>query len=183
MGLETLAQYGTLIGGAASASGSLMQGFAAKRQAEYNASVAEAHAAAARAQAALDESTSRKKSAMLLGTIRARAAANTGDVGGSALDILADSAEEAELEALVLRYQGEVRARTMESEAANERLRGKSAMLEGFVGAGTKLLTAGGTMLKAYGGADPGGSAIPEIGRRASTTRYNSFGGRYLGAP
>lgn len=178
MGIEYIAQIGTALGGAAGATGSVMQGFAAKQQAEYNASVAEAHAAAARAQAALDESTSRKKSAMLLGTIRARAAANTGEVSGSALDVLADSAAEAELEALTLRYQGEVRARAMESEAAIERKRGKSAVLEGFVGAGTRLLTAGNYAMKAYGGSDGGSSAIPALSTRVP---YLSSSGRKIG--
>lgn len=183
MAVESLALWGMAASAGLGAIGSIQQGFASRQQAEYNAQVAEQNAAAARAQAALDESTSRKKSSMVLGAIRARAAANTGDVSGSALDVLADSASEAELEALTLRYQGEVKARQMESEAAIERRRGKNAILEGFVGAGTRLLTAGGYALKAYGGSDAGGSAIPTLGTRVPNTRYNSFGGRYLGAP
>lgn len=181
MALESLALWSTVGAAGLGAIGSIQQGFASKQQAEYNAGVAEQNATAARQQAALDESTSRKKSAMLLGTIRARAAANTGDIGGSALDVLSDSAAEAELEALTLRYRGEVRARQMESEAAIERRRGQSAVLEGFVGAGTRLLTAGGYAMKAYGGGD-GGSVIPDLATRSTSPVYNSFGGRYRGA-
>lgn len=178
MAVESLALWGMAASAGLGALGSIQQGFAARQQAEYNAAVAEQNAAAARAQAALDESTSRKKSGLVLGSIRARAAANTGDVGGSALDVLADSASEAELEALTLRYQGEVKARQMESEAALERRRGKSAVLEGIVGAGTRLLTAGGYAMKAYGGSDGGSSAIPALSTRVP---YLSSSGRKIG--
>jgi hypothetical protein len=180
MAIESLALWSMAGAAGLGAIGSIQQGFAAKQQAEYNAAVSEQNAAAARAQAALDESTSRKKSDMVLGQIRARAAANTGDVGGSALDVLADSAAEAELEALTLRYAGEVKARQQESEARLQKKRGASALIEGFIGAGTKLLTAGSYGMKAYGGADAGGSAIPALSTRVP--QRNAFGGRYGGA-
>jgi hypothetical protein len=175
-GIETIALASMAASAGIGAIGEIQQGYAAKQQAEYNASVAEANAAAARQQAALDESTSRKKSSMLLGTIRARAAANTGDVEGSALDVLADSAAEAELEALVLRYGGEVKARQSESEARLLRQRGKDAVWGGYIGAGTKLLTAAAYGAKAYGAPSAGGSAVPTLSSRVPAR--NAFGGR-----
>lgn len=177
MGIETLTM-GALIGSAGiGALGSIQQGFAQQQQAEYNAGVAEANATAARQQAALDESTSRRRSSLVLGTIRARAAANSGDVGGSALDVLSQSAGEAELEALTLRYAGEVRARQSESEAALYRTRGRSAVIGGFVGAGEALLRAGAYGLHGGGaGGGAGDSAIPPLA--ATVPPRNSWGGR-----
>jgi len=177
MAIETIAKYATMFSGVAGAAGSIQQGFAAREMAEYNARAAEANAQAARQQAALDEAMSRKKSSLAIGAIRARAAANAGDIGGSALDILADSAEQAELEALVLRYGGEVKARAAESEARLQRLRGRNAVMEGFTGAGTALLKAGEKFQKAYGGAGEDKSVIPDVTPPAK--RRNAFGGRY----
>lgn len=177
MALETLAAVGLGLGSGLEAIGSIQQGFAARQQGEYNARVAEQNAAAARQQAALDESTSRKKSAMVIGSIRARAAANTGDVGGSALDVLADSAGEAELEALTLRYAGEVKARQSESEAKLQRQRGESAFIGGFIGAGTALLKGGARLLMPTAAASEG-SAIPALSTRVP---YLSSSGRKIG--
>ena len=179
MAIETI-MLSTLIGSAGiGALGEIQQGYATKQLAEYNASVAEANATAARQQAALDEDTSRRKSSLVMGQIRARAAANSGDVNGSALDVLAESAGEAELEALVLRYGGEVKARTSESEAQLLRQRGKDAVLGGYIGAGTKLLTAAATVAGLYyGGAAKAGSAIPNLSK---TVPYLSSSGRKIG--
>lgn len=180
-GIETIALAATIASAGMSAIGSVQQGYAAKQQADYNAKVAESNTAAARQQAALDESTSRKKSELALGAIRARAAANTGDIEGSALDILADSAAEAELEALVLRYGGEVKAKQSEGEAALNRARGKNAVFAGYVGAGTALLAGGGKALGAYGTrSGASGSVIPPLSQ--TVPRKNSWGGRYMGA-
>lgn len=179
MGIETLLAVGMGASAGLSAIGSISQGYASQQQANYNASVAEANAQAARQQAALDEQTSRRQSAMTLGTIRARAAANTGDVGGSALDVLGDSAAEAELQALILRYGGEVKARGFESEAALNRVRGANAVSAGYIGAGTALLQAGRYAYGAYGGApSAGGSVIPPL---AATVPRVGSSGRLIG--
>lgn len=174
-GLETIALAGLVGSTGLSALGAIQQGYATRDQMEYNATVADQNAAAARSAAALDEDTSRKKSSRILGTIRARAAASGVELGGSPLDVLADSASEAELEALTIRYRGETEARRQESEARLARARGKSAVSQGWIGAGAQLLQGAASAYKIYqpvGGASSGG--IPDLSPTSS--KYRPWG-------
>jgi len=176
---ETLA-IGALVAGAGlSAFGSIQQGYAAQEQAEYNAAVAENNAAAARSAAALDEENVRKRNARILGTIRARGAMGSGELGGSALDVLGDSVSEAELEALVARYTGEVQARRFESEAAFTRKRGKDDIFAGYTGAAAALLQAGTSAYKLFSPAKESGGGIPAL---STTVPYLGSSGRKVGS-
>lgn len=121
--------------------GSVQQGNAAKSAANYNARVAENNATLARQQAAAQEEQHRRLARRQLGQMRAAYGASGVTMEGSPLDILAQSAKDAELDALNIRYGGELKAQGLESEAVLERYRGESAQRAGYMGAATGLLS------------------------------------------
>ncbi len=122
--------------------GSLQAGQANAAVANFNAGVARQNAAAARQEAAADEIAQRKEGVLRLGAIRAAYGAS-GVVGneGSPLDVLANSAATAELDALNIRYKGERRALGFEQTASLDSMRAKTARTAGLAGAGAAILT------------------------------------------
>lgn len=72
--------------------------------------------------------------------MRAAYGASGVSLEGSPLDVLENSAAEAELDALTIRYKGKVGAMGSESEAATQRARASNAKTEGYYNAGTALL-------------------------------------------
>jgi len=137
-----LALAGTLLG----AYGAWSSGQAAKDAADYNARVARQQAQAAREKAALEERRQRKEAERLQATARARAAASSLTVE-SFLPVFEESAREAELDALIIRYGGEMEAFGYASEAELEEMRGKQAKRAGIISTGKTLLGGG---LKTY---------------------------------
>lgn len=107
--------------------GAMQQGQQAQAAANYNAQIQEQNAAVSRAEAGERESEVRRRSAMVLGSQRAAVAQAGGGSGGSAADIMQQSAVSAELDALTTRYEGEMRARGFEQEAASHRYSGEVA--------------------------------------------------------
>lgn len=176
-GIETIALVGMAAGAAMSAVGSIQQGYAQKQVNQFNAQVAENNAASARAAAALDEANVRRRNEAIQGSVRARAAAATGDLGGSPLDLLASNASEAELEALTARYSGEVAAGRQESQAQLDQMLGKQAVMRGYAGAAETLLSTASRAYTQYGGKGAGGGT----GALAQTVPYLSSTGRKIG--
>lgn len=152
-----------LISAGVTAVGALMSASAASNAAKYNAAVAERNAKIARQQAAAEEERSRLDAMRKLGSIRAGYGASGVAMEGTPLKVLEDSAMEAELDALTIRYNGELKAMGFESDAALERKRASSAMTTGIFKAGSALLTGAG---KTYG-----------AGSTASLTRTTSMYG------
>lgn len=132
-------------GTAMSAIGAITQANNAKAAADYNAAVMEQNAGIERQQAGQREEAQRRQARMVLGEQRAAfSQAGTG-LGGSAADIMAESATNAELDALTLRYEGDLRARGLMAQAEAERFQGRSARTAGY-------LSAAGTVLGGVGG-------------------------------
>lgn len=115
------------------ASGTLRQG----RDARMNARLLEDQARAARSAAARDEETQRREARIALGRQAAAVAEAGGGSGGSAGALLEQSAVFAELDALNIRYGGELRAKGLLAESMSMRQRARSAGLL----AGGQLLT------------------------------------------
>jgi len=133
---------------AISAAGAMQQGRQAKATAEYNAKQQEVSADAARRQAAEREQMQRNEARKLLGKQRAAIAESGVGFGGSSQDIYLQSARDAELDALNLRYAGELEARGLIGQAAAERMEGRArAQQAGYQVAGSVL----GGVAKAYG--------------------------------
>jgi predicted nucleic acid-binding Zn ribbon protein len=85
-----------------------------QQAAMYDATIAQQNAQVERQQAGAREELQRRRAGQVLGEQRAAfAQAGTG-TGGSAADVMAQSLVNAELDALTLRYEGEMRARGQE---------------------------------------------------------------------
>lgn len=122
-------------GAALSAVGSIRGGNAVANAAEYNAQNAEANAQESRQQASEEERRVRVQARKQIGAARANYGASGVTTEGSALDVLEESAANAELDALTVRHQGEMKARNFEQYANMERFKGREAKVAGYLGA------------------------------------------------
>ncbi len=129
---------------AASAGGAIYSGIKQEEAAEYSAKVAEQNAEASLKKAAYDEEAQREKVKRLLSTQRAAYGKSGVDLTGSPLLVLEDTAAQGELDALAIRYGGEIEAGQQKSKAELYRLQGQTAKTEGFIKAGTTILSATG---------------------------------------
>lgn len=129
------------VGTAFSAIGAIQQGQAANSAAKYNAAVAGQRATAAKQQAAADMDKKRRDTVRRLGSIRAAYGASGVTLEGSPLDVLAESAANAELDVLTIKYKGDLEATGYGNEATLETARGQQARTAGYMGAGAALLT------------------------------------------
>lgn len=158
--MGVIAPLALLAGGALfQAVGAIAGGAAANNAAKYNAQVASNNAAMAQRQAEdakergrIEEQRFRLQAAQLRGQQAASLAANGVDISsGSPLQVLADSAGMAELDAASVRDQAAREAYGYQVESANylnestlERARGKSAKRASYFEAGSSLLTGAG---------------------------------------
>ena len=149
-----LAAVGTLM----SSSGSKKEAAAQAQANAYNAGVALRNAEALRAETAVDVVQVRRASAGQLGEMRAGFAASGFQSGGSVMDVLMDSAAQAELEAQTMTYKGELRAQGLEAQAGLDTLSASNALKSGSNRA-TGILISGAT--KAYGSFPSSGGTTP----------------------
>ena len=112
----------------------------------YNADMAKQNAVLARQAAAEREARFRRESRQRMGAMRA-GFAGQGLLTGSAIDALADSAAQEELEALSIRYEGELQARGYTSRATTERTASSNARIRGYYSAAATSLRGAGTAL------------------------------------
>ena len=134
---------------ATKAIGSIQQGNAAKKSADFNATMLEQGAAVERQQTAAREDAKRREARMVLGSQRAAFAQSGGGLEGSAADVMQQSAINAELDALTLRYEGDLRARGMQAESTSERFAGKQAQRQGYFAAAGSILGGSGQYMGA----------------------------------
>lgn len=149
-------------GSAMQAVGAIQQGEAAQAEADaraqanqYNAKVREMQAGIERQQANTREEQQRRKARQILGQQRGAIAQSGVAMTGSALDIAEESAARAELDALTIRYEGDLAARGLLADAESERyeskvniMAGKNAKRGAYLSAGAAVLQGGAT---AYG--------------------------------
>ena len=114
-----------------SAAASLAGGAFGLVQGLQNASIQRQNARAAKEQAAAREEQLRRDRARRIGTIRAQIGAQGGTIEGSPLDILADEAAEAELDARLVRFGGQVQARDFRNQARSSTLSGVGSLIGG----------------------------------------------------
>jgi len=137
---------------AVAAVGAVSQAQSARSAAKHNAAIAERNAGLSRQQAAMNEAAQRKDAYRAMGRIRAGYSAAGVTPEGTPLDVLEDSAAEAEFDSLNIRYKGELAATGYEDEAGMQRTRASSALTTGVFNAGTALLSgAGGYYNSPYG--------------------------------
>jgi len=147
----TIAMIGMGAGGLLSAYSQIQAGEAAAKMGEYNARLLEYQAGVSRETAAYEEKRLRRGAERFKGKQRALYAKAGVTFEGSPLLVLADTAAEAEMDALAIRYGGETRARGYEMEAISSRWQGKMAKLTGRIGAVSTILSTGGQMGYLYG--------------------------------
>ena len=180
--LPWVAAAASIGGTALSVAGQIQSGRAAQSAADYNAAVtrnqaidtqqeAERRAQAETAQAGLDETAARDRQRR----IQAQARASLGISGqmgdGSAEDLLAENAMAGELDALTIRYGGQVRAdalrragasgaAALNNQAALYAYDGRVRANQAYLGAGTTLLASAGSFATNFrwGGSSAGSS-------------------------
>lgn len=128
--------------GGIEAIGKLQAGRAAYKSGLYNAAVAEDQANLEILSAGAREAAIRRSARRLQGQQLTALAASGGDISsGSALDVLKDSAVEAELDALTARYEGQLQARSQRQGAKLARMQGKQARTASYFSAASSMLS------------------------------------------
>ncbi len=126
---------------AVGAVGAISQSRAAANVADYNAKVAENDAIAVRQASQFEEQRVRERNQRLMASQKAAFGAAGVRAEGSPLMVLQSTAEDAEIDALAVRYSGSIQEARAKSEAAAARADGRAARTGGFFRAGTSLLT------------------------------------------
>lgn len=153
-----MAAYGSYIATAVSIIGTISSAQAQKDSANYNAQVAENNATAVRQQADARSQQQRVASQKAIGKMEAGFGASGVGMEGSPLEILQQSARDAEMDRLNIIYSGELQARGFENTAGLERSKGSAAMTTGVFKAGSSLLTgSAGSLGKTSSAANPVG--------------------------
>ena len=117
---------------------------AGNQQADYNAAVAEQDAKAAKAKAEYDEKAHRENVRKILATQRALYGKSGVSMEGSPLLVMEDTQKQGELDALAIRYGGDVASARSRSEANVARMTGRNnayAAKAGYIQAGSTLLS------------------------------------------
>lgn len=158
--LTAVSLAATAASGVASAAGAIQQGQAQKRQANYQAAVERNNAQIAGWQAedatkrgAIEEQRQRLATAKLRGSQRAGMASNGIEISsGSPLDVLMDTAQLGELDALTIRSNAEREAYGLRTQQSNltaqsglTRMAGRDAQQASYISAGSTLLSTAAT--------------------------------------
>lgn len=139
-------------GGIFNAIGNIKKGSAAKNAAEYNADLAFKNAEDTLALGAEEERRVRVIARKQIGQSRANIGASGIQIDASALDVLQESAANAELDALGVRYQAFKKAEAFRADAALSRMGGAAARASSLFGAAGSILTGAGDSLGYFSG-------------------------------
>jgi hypothetical protein len=137
----TLGSLGAL-GGLASAAGSIAQAGSQGDITEYNAKIAQNQEIAARQKAEFDEQRQRQQARLFAGKQRNVISESGGELLDAG-DVLGMTAEEAEIDALAIRYGGNIAAQSARQSGALAKATGKQAQTASYAKAGQTLLTSG----------------------------------------
>lgn len=128
------------IGMAVSGGTALYSGYTQSQQAQAESEQSRKNAEMAAQQANAAEEAQRRRSRSILARQRAAIAESGIGFGGSSETLQQDSAVQAELDALNVRYEGRVRGMGFRTESRFARQRASSAMAGGFLSAAGQLL-------------------------------------------
>jgi parvulin-like peptidyl-prolyl isomerase len=135
---------------AMNAVGAISQGMAASKAADYNAAINARNAQIAQQQAQADAEAQQRQAYQRMGAIRAAYGASGVTPEGSPLDILANSASQAELDRQNILYKGKLRAIGYTDQSNLDAMQSDAAMTSGYIGAGSSLLTGGANIIRMY---------------------------------
>lgn len=126
---------------AVAAGGAVYAGDQQRKAANQNADIAEQNAIAAQNKAAYDETRHREGVRKLLSAQRALYGKSGVDMEGSPLLVMEDTAGQGELDALAIRYGGDIAAARDRSAANLSRMQGGAAQTASYFQAGSTLLS------------------------------------------
>lgn len=150
MGTAALAIIG-LIGTAVSVVGQVMSASQQSDMANYNAKVANQNAEAIEDKAAYDARMHNQEVRKMLATQRSLyGKSGVSSEEGSPLLVMDDTVKQGAMDALAIRYGGDVEAAKARSQANLFKMQGKNIMTAGMMGAGTTLLSGAGNAYKTY---------------------------------
>jgi hypothetical protein len=145
-GIETSALLAYAAAGASAAS-AYQSSVTQKTTADYNAKVAENQAQAARTQGAANEEAQRRQASVAIGRMATVAADGSG-LSGTSLDMIGQSATNAELDALNIRYGAKIGAANSMDQAGLLRAQGRDAETAGYLSMASSALSAYGSYAK-----------------------------------
>jgi hypothetical protein len=137
----TLAAYAALAAAAVGAASTVSQRNTQENFAEYNAKLESQNATIQREQTVSKEESLRKRVAQIIGAQEAATAQSGGGFGGSSEDLMMQSSLNAEMDILTTRYEGDLRARGFDINAAGERFSGSAAKRAGYAEAAGSILS------------------------------------------
>lgn len=140
-----LAAYGGLIAAGIGAAASMSQAQQASEAAKYNEKVERGNAIAAGEQSNARQEAFRRQIRRNAGSLRGAIAETGTGFGGSNALIQEQSTLEAEMDALNIQYEGEFAARSHNAQAMQFRQQAANAKAQGYMSAGSKLLSAFGS--------------------------------------
>ena len=148
---------------AASATGAVMSGIAAKDAASFNSAVAKQNARTAQTSAAAEAMLLERRKRRIIGTqLATMSAAGIDITSATADDIIYDTALSAEMDKLSLLYKGDVEATNYRSAASLASFQGKSAYIGGMISAGGSILSGAASASASGGGTQPTFSTAPK---------------------
>ena len=149
---STYVAIATIAAAVVSAAGTVYSADAQRKTANYNADVAEQNAIAIKKQNEVNEKAHRDQIRKILSTQRAMYGQSGVTMEGSPLLVQMDTVEQGELDALAIRYGGDVAAAKERSMANLYRMQGQQASTMGAINAGTTLLSGASSAYKTYKG-------------------------------
>lgn len=152
-GLEiaALATAGATVAGTGVAvAGQIQQAKAEKEVADYNAEVLESQAKAVEKKTTFDEDLHRDRVRKILSSQRAQYGSRGIDITGTPLLVQLDTAERGELDALAIRYGGDVEAALTRSQANLVKMGGRNRRVASYYGAGRTLLSGASSLAGTY---------------------------------
>jgi hypothetical protein len=148
-----------------SAVGSIQQGNAQKKLANYNAGLLDQQAESTLAWSKYNADRQREKANRLNATAEAMFAGSGVEVtSGSPLAVLADNEAQAEMENLAILRMGITESNNLKAQAAGARFQGQIAMKSSRIQAGSSLLSAAGSAYGAYSNWNAGPSIFSSQG-------------------
>lgn len=141
----------TVLGGAASAGGSILSANADAKELNLQADQLSAQAGTERATAQRRAMEERRQARLVSSRALSLAAAGGGADDPSVVNNLANIAGEGEYRALTALYEGNDAAASMEADAAARRRGAKSVKTAGLIKAGTTILSTGASLFSRYG--------------------------------
>ena len=126
---------------AAAAAGTAYSADASRRSANISADIAADDARAAQMKARFEEDAHRQRVKKIISSQRALYGASGVSMEGSPLLVMEDTAAQGELDALAIRYGGEIESARKRSESSLLKMRARDIQTAGYISTGSSLLS------------------------------------------